>query len=578
MLGLTRHCVRRHVSKVVVVGTPLILPKNHHDVSRSSSIRRHVRSLSEITSSVEKQGSTEKELMRLMNYTFRSRAVLLGTMSDEQWEKTFSGIEGWLGQKRRGYTLDSAERLTTRLIQEYLVMNPWSPHYRARAELLEKYQTFLLKGWMEMIERYPKSQLAFIRAADTFLRLQDWRNHFIYTSDPEFLREEFLILMNAWLKLEYSSEGCRQASALLLKATEKENLTILSKNVPEIGKYFETAINQCLSKIRNEKDSIDASSVSSLLNRMKQLSQQPGWENNMQIPTTAEKALLDHSITQRSILNTSSQSTGAIHDRIIQLIQQSDLDEIRRTIESMEAEITPDPKACALLTSFFASKKDAKNSSQWLNHLYKKSNGRGIGREYLTGKRFRQVLLAIQRDRDFQGGGADVAEDILQKMQNMDDPPISWQEETTKAFEILLAIWGESQDDNASLKYLEAFGACLRGGLLKSPSVLQSIIKNAPPNSKQDIIESCLKVYAVSGKNFANAHMEALEVTIAGAGEVGMPAKLMTRVLRKTRAISERIGRSALTAATLMPDNSEEDIAGLVELLEDKNSELRGLN
>ena len=159
----------------------------------------------------------------------------------------------------------------------------------------------------------------------------------------------------------------------------------------------------------------------------------------------------------------------------------------------------------------------------------------------------------------------------------MNDPPSHWQQEITQSYEILLDIWRDSGGETAQERYEATFSACLQGNLLKSPSVLQSILRKAPPSIKQELVKSSLKIYAVSGKNFANAHMEALEVTIAAAGKVGAPATLLKKVLRKPQAISEELGRSAYDAATLISDNSAEDIANIKEIVELKNPALGDL-
>ena len=406
----------------------------------------------------------EKEVEKLERYTnnaLRSQLVPLGTLTQTDWDKMLDALEAWTSMQlsTSGYAIASAERLLERLHYELLASSPKNPLYARRTTQLEEKKMTILRSWLRIHRKHPKSIMALERSEAALMNLLK-SSSFVPVA-------ELLEVLDGWLRPR-SPNGSQRATFLLLESTAEPYQHDLTDHASQLGSRFDRTI---LSVLQNVERDTAIELNAKLLERIEHLKTNNSW-NDMEISDTTltamDELVFQHYLeTASAVANPSPASkksfnatisafeADAMQKRMIAVLQNSGTDnqeEIAKLMPRLDAVENPSDALMNALVDFHLRVGDVANASVWILRLPPSE------------------IFSLSSN----GGGLSVLDRLLETWSHESDPRAAWRAEevfrkimdcmeqkgmviSTPTMNRMLKIWSQSSDPSAPRKIREWF-------------------------------------------------------------------------------------------------------------------------
>lgn len=352
--------------------------------------------------------STFKHMDRATFFVANPKRNPLGTMDTSSFDEVQSIMSGWLKRKEWdselepnattklfGYSVDAAERLLQRLIDEKAATKAGSIARHQRDLAIAEWQPAVLNAWIHVatLQQYDRSILAAAseRAEMALGRIVEWYNQGLWlprvaTNEQDPLPVlSFARLCRLWLRLD-SADGFVRAADLLITWTDREqDSLLLDAYKSDISQCFNAAMIQCSSLLRrqDESDTYDElrKAAAALVGRM-DLLRESGWDELDEVTALARKVALMETLQRPGEIITSEDKSrqfeeAAMFQQMTDLIgaagsadQETIVDEvIPRLIESKNMPTHLARNFSTALVDFFIRVQDAKQANHWMQRL-----------------------------------------------------------------------------------------------------------------------------------------------------------------------------------------------------------------
>jgi hypothetical protein len=431
----------------------------------------------------------ENSIDKFSHFALNTHMVPLGSMQEEMWHDILDAIDAWLNIGG-GFSIDSAERLLDRLINEHAASfsekksKQRKSNYVERSIILLDLKRHILNSWTGAFHLSKgNSKMALSRAEQAMFRLVDLQSVFVFddnnnktTQVATFPLEEYFHIIEGYLDLQ---QGTEKAGQLLLRLILDNNgdgnnnilnIDILVDHAEQAGLLFEKCATQLLS-IDYRNDIM----IAQLLETMTDM-KQSGLCPEINLPDVTERILHESTLQQQrtpennnadlvldmdNIISTttttsttmSSFEVGVVEKHLIDVLKSADEDEkdnIQCLIQNM-TKIKPSNELVANLIEYNIRIGDVEGASQWLQKLEPSflissyNLVEGVLESWLEQKKGPKVPW--RADEVFKA----VTSKILQHEEKNNINLIL----STKSFNLIFDIWTSSEEPSASRKIID---------------------------------------------------------------------------------------------------------------------------
>lgn len=456
----------------------------------------------------------------------------LGTMDASSFDDVQSIMSGWLRRKEwdsklepnataklSGYSVDAAERLLQRLIDENATTKPGSIARYQRDLAIAEWQPAILNAWIHVatLQQHDRSILAAAleRGEIALGRIVEWYNLGMWfppvgTNEQDPLPvPSFVRLCSLWLRLN-RADGFVRAADLLITWTEGEQESLLlDSHKSEISQCFNDAMSQCTTLLRRQDESEPYDELrkmaTALVGRM-DLLKEAGWDELDEVTALARKVVLvetlelpDGSITGEDKSKQFEES--AMFQQMTDLIRAADaadketiLEEvIPRLIESKNMPTHLARNFSTALVDFFIRVKDAKQANHWIQRLG--MIDAALSHQEEDSMRFNRLLAIFElwtekKESEKTEEAIWRAEELLRRCENIESQGVNTAEGELRckgAYLKMLRLWSTYRND-ADLKGRKVHE--LFAKTIDNPS--QDVLDNFQPSDVKLVLSAAL--------------------------------------------------------------------------------------
>ncbi|OEU18552.1 hypothetical protein FRACYDRAFT_236829 [Fragilariopsis cylindrus CCMP1102] len=473
----------------------------------------------------------ENSIDKFSHFALNTHMVPLGSMQEEMWHDILDAIDAWLNIGG-GFSIDSAERLLDRLINEHAASfsekksKQQKSNYVERSMILVDLQRHILNSWIGAFHLSKgNSKMALSRAEQAMFRLLDLQSVFVFdnnnnnktTQATTFPLEEYFHVIEGYLNshlLAHVQQGTEKAGQLLVKLISDNNgdgnnnilnVNLLVDHAEQVGLLFEKCATQLLSI--DDRNDIMIAQLLEIMTDMKQSGLCP----EINLPDVTERILHESTLQQQqrtpennnanlvldmdNIISPTTTTTSTMSSfevevaekRLIDVLKSADEDEkdnIKGLIQNL-TKIKPSNELVANLIEYNIRIGDVEGASQWLQQL----------------------------EPSFLISSYNLVEDVLESwLEQKKGPKVPWRADeifkaatskilqhddkdninlilSTKSFNLIFDIWTSSEDPSASRKIIDWYSQMISWTIKPDRATMKMTLlalqKEKIPNSIQ---------------------------------------------------------------------------------------------